>query len=60
MISMHSQLLICIVNKQGMFKQQEKDLKTHSSSFPAAKTMLYKGEYYRVCCNDEHFLLFHV
>lgn len=48
MISMHSRLLICSVNKQGMFKQQEKDLKTHSSSFPAVKTMLYEGEYYSV------------
>lgn len=42
MISMHSRLLIYIVNKQGMFKQLKKKrmLKKHSLSFPAAKTML--------------------
>lgn len=60
-ISMHSKLLICVVNKQGIFEQEKKYIINRFFSFPAAKTELHKGEYYRVSCScDEHFLLFHV
>lgn len=59
-ISMHSKLLIRVVNKQGMFEQEKKYIINCFFSIPAAKTELHKGEYYRVRRSDEHFLLFHV